>query len=192
MTYSRASGERMQILIVDDQQAMRGALELLFDVHGLPAVSAGSPASALELIRSEDIGLVIQDMNFAEGETSGAGGLALFRAIRALDPELPVLLMTAWTSLETAVLLMREGAADYIAKPWNDDQVAGDGQEPAAAARARARQRAAAIACRACAARDRCAAQPGQLGLRQRRHARAGDAGGQGRTVGCARADHRP
>src|SRR5262245_14732534 len=107
----------MQILIVDDQSAMRGALELLCDVHGLSAVSAASADRALELIRSEDIGLVIQDMNFSDGATSGAEGLALFREIRALDPELPILLMTAWTSLETAVQLMREGAADYFAKP---------------------------------------------------------------------------
>ena len=113
----------MQILIVDDQPAMRSALELLCDVHGLSAVSAASAEQALELIRSEDIGLVIQDMNFSDGATSGAEGLALFREIRALDPELPILLMTAWTSLETAVQLMREGAADYFAKPWQDDKL---------------------------------------------------------------------
>ena len=50
-------------------------------------------------------------------------GLGLFRAIRQLDPDLPVLLMTAWTSLEAAVALMREGAADYFAKPWKDDKL---------------------------------------------------------------------
>jgi len=113
----------MQILIVDDQHAMRDALELLFEVHGLAAITAAGPEEALALIRSEDVGLVIQDMNFADGETSGQGGVALFRAIRALDAELPVLLMTAFTSLETAVELMREGAADYFGKPWNDDKL---------------------------------------------------------------------
>jgi DNA-binding NtrC family response regulator len=113
----------MQILIIDDQAAMRGALELLCDVHGLDALTASSPEQALQLIRTEDVGLVIQDMNFGEGETSGAEGLSLFRAIRELDPDLPVLAMTAWTSLETAVDLMREGAADYFAKPWKDDKL---------------------------------------------------------------------
>ena len=113
----------MDILIVDDQPAMRSALELLCDVHGMPARSAANAEQALELIRSEDIGLVLQDMNFGEGETSGREGVALFRAIRELDPDLPVVLMTAWTSLETAVELMREGAADYIAKPWKDDKL---------------------------------------------------------------------
>jgi len=113
----------MHILIIDDQPAVRSALELLCDVHGLSSVSAATPDRALELIRTEDIGLVIQDMNFSDGATAGDEGVELFRAIRALDPELPVLLMTAWTSLESAVQLMREGAADYFAKPWKDDKL---------------------------------------------------------------------
>ena len=113
----------MQLLIVDDQPAMREALELLFDVHGFSALTASSPDEALALIQREEVGVVIQDMNFREGETSGQGGVALFRAIKQLDPELPVLLMTAWTSLESAVALIKEGAADYFAKPWNDDKL---------------------------------------------------------------------
>jgi DNA-binding NtrC family response regulator len=83
----------MQILIIDDQAAMRGALELLCDVHGFDAMSAASPQEALAMIRNEDIGLVIQDMNFAEGETSGAEGLASLvcsgGVIRANDLGLP-------------------------------------------------------------------------------------------------------
>jgi DNA-binding NtrC family response regulator len=113
----------MQVLIVDDQPAMREALEILFDVHGMSTVTAATPEAALERVRRDDIGVVVQDMNFKDGETSGQGGAALFREIRALDADLPVLLMTAWTSLETAVELVKEGAADYIAKPWNDDKL---------------------------------------------------------------------
>src|SRR6185436_7589817 len=64
--------------------------------------------------------LVLQDMNFSPGATSGEEGIALFRRFRAADPELPVLLLTAWTSLETAVQLVKEGASDYLAKPWDD------------------------------------------------------------------------
>jgi DNA-binding NtrC family response regulator len=59
-------------------------------------------------------------MNFTPGATSGDEGVALFRRVRAIDPELPILLMTAWTSLETAVQLVKEGATDYLAKPWDD------------------------------------------------------------------------
>jgi DNA-binding NtrC family response regulator len=112
-----------KVLIVDDQPAVRTALETLFDVHGLPAVAAGTTAEALDLITREDIGVVVQDMNFTQNQTSGEEGVALFRAIRALDPDMPVLMMTAWASLETAVALVKEGAADYMAKPWNDDKL---------------------------------------------------------------------
>jgi DNA-binding NtrC family response regulator len=62
-------------------------------------------------------------MNFGAGTTSGQEGIALFREIHALDPDLPVILITAWTSLETAVELVKEGAADYVAKPWDDDKL---------------------------------------------------------------------
>jgi DNA-binding NtrC family response regulator len=112
-----------KVLIVDDQPAVRTALETLFEVHELPALSTGTSAEALRLISCEDIGAVVQDMNFTQNRTSGEEGVALFRAIRELDPEMPVLLMTAWASLETAVSLIKEGAADYMAKPWNDDKL---------------------------------------------------------------------
>jgi len=113
----------LKVLIVDDQPAVRAALELLFEIHGIETLSVSSPDGVLDLIASEDIGVVLQDMNFSQENTSGAEGAALFRAIRKLDPDLPVLLMTAWTALETAVSLIKEGAADYFAKPWDDDKL---------------------------------------------------------------------
>ena len=113
----------LKVLIVDDQEAVRTALRVLFEIHDLEVVDTPSPDEALHLIATEDIGVVLQDMNFAEAETSGEEGVALFRRIRALDPDLPVLLMTAWTSLETAVQLVKEGAADYLAKPWDDSKL---------------------------------------------------------------------
>src|SRR6478609_4983350 len=113
----------LKILVVDDQPAVCAALELLFDVHGLETLTARSPERALELVRSEDLGVVLQDMNYHRDATSGEEGEALLRRIKQLDPDLPVLLMTAFQSLETAVRLVREGASDYIAKPWNDDKL---------------------------------------------------------------------
>ncbi len=112
-----------KVLIVEDQPAVRTALEILFEVHQIAASSVGTPKEALAVIRREDIAVVLQDMNFSEGTTSGEEGVELFRALRAIDPELPIVLMTAWTSLETAVALVKEGAADYLAKPWNDDKL---------------------------------------------------------------------
>jgi DNA-binding NtrC family response regulator len=113
----------LKVLIIDDQPAVRTALETLFAVHGLECVSVGTPAEALHLLATEDIGAVVQDMNFAHQNTDGAEGVQLFRAVRALDPDMPILLMTAWTALESAVALIKEGAADYVAKPWDDDKL---------------------------------------------------------------------
>ncbi len=112
-----------KVLIVDDQEAVRTALEVLLDVHGIPSIAASSPAEALDLIRYDDIGVVIQDMNYSKDTTSGQEGAQLFKAIHELDPELPVILITAWTSLETAVELVKAGAADYLAKPWDDQKL---------------------------------------------------------------------
>jgi len=112
-----------RLLVVDHQQAVRTALAVLLELHGIDCFEVSSPEQALDLIRREDVGVVIQDMNFSKDTTSGAEGTALFRAIRALDPDLPVILVTAWTSLEHAVALVKEGAADYLAKPWDDQKL---------------------------------------------------------------------
>ncbi len=114
----------MKVLIADDQPAVCAALQLLFDLHGLPSVVVNRPEDALDLIATEDIGTVVQDMNFTQERTSGEEGVALFRAIKKLDPDLPVVLLTAWSSLETAVQLVKEGASDYMAKPWDDEKLA--------------------------------------------------------------------
>jgi DNA-binding NtrC family response regulator len=114
----------MKVLIADDQPAVCAALQLLFELHGLPSVVVNRPDEALDLIATEDIGAVVQDMNFTQEKTSGEEGVALFRAIKKLDADLPVVLLTAWSSLETAVSLVKEGASDYMAKPWDDDKLA--------------------------------------------------------------------
>jgi len=113
----------LNVLVVDDQASVRTALDVLFELHSIPVMTASTPEEALELVAREDIGLVIQDMNFRRDTTSGEEGVELMRAIRKLDPDLPIVLITAYTSLEMAVQLVKEGANDYIAKPWNDDKL---------------------------------------------------------------------
>jgi DNA-binding NtrC family response regulator len=108
------------VLIVDDNASVVLALRTLLALHDIHSLSCDSPAAALERLAREDIDLVIQDMNFQADTTSGAEGVALFQALRAQQPDLPVILMTAWTHLESAVQLVRAGAADYLAKPWDD------------------------------------------------------------------------
>jgi DNA-binding NtrC family response regulator len=112
-----------RVLVVDDQQAVRTALVVVLELHGISCLEASTPSEALDIVRREDVGVVIQDMNFSTDTTSGAEGMQLFRSIRALDPDLPVILLTAWTSLESAVTLIKEGAADYIGKPWDDQKL---------------------------------------------------------------------
>jgi DNA-binding NtrC family response regulator len=116
----------LKILLVEDQPAVATALQVLFEIRGVDSVVARDPAEALRLLEadaSRSIGLVIQDMNFRPEATSGEEGVALFREIRRRDPGMPVLLLTAWTSLETAVQLVKEGAGDYLAKPWDDEKL---------------------------------------------------------------------
>lgn len=113
----------LRVLIVEDQPAVAKALALLLDVEDIPSVVAHTANDALALIDREEFGVVLQDMNFTEGATSGDEGLNLFRRIREIDHKLPVLALTAWTSIEVAVQMVKEGAADYVAKPWNDDKL---------------------------------------------------------------------
>jgi DNA-binding NtrC family response regulator len=113
----------LPVLIVDDQPAVVKALEVLLDLHDIPHLSASSPDGALQIADSRTLGVVLQDMNFGRNQTSGEQGIELFRALRQTQTEVPILIMTAWASLETAVQLVKEGAADYIEKPWDDDKL---------------------------------------------------------------------
>ena len=108
------------VLVIDDNPAVATALEVLFSLHHIDTVRADSPAAGLRVLEREPVNLVIQDMNFAADTTSGAEGVALFDQIRAAKPDLPIILLTAWTHLEAAVDLVKAGAADYMAKPWDD------------------------------------------------------------------------
>ncbi|CDG85562.1 sigma-54-dependent transcriptional regulator [Janthinobacterium agaricidamnosum] len=108
------------VLIIDDNAAVAVALEVLLSLHDIDALSAASPEEGLALLARHGADLVIQDMNFSADTTSGAEGAALFRQIRARHPDLPVILLTAWTQLDAAVGLIKSGAADYLAKPWDD------------------------------------------------------------------------
>jgi DNA-binding NtrC family response regulator len=108
------------ILIIDDNAAVAVALDVLFSLHDIASLRAASPDEGLALLERHPVDLVIQDMNFSADTTSGDEGVALFHAIRERHPDLPVILLTAWTHLDAAVGLIKSGAADYLAKPWDD------------------------------------------------------------------------
>jgi len=111
------------ILVIDDNPSVATALDVLFSLHDLDTVHADSPEAGLERLRLGDIDLVIQDMNFRADTTSGDEGVALFGQIRQQHPDMPVILLTAWTRLEAAVDLVKAGAADYLGKPWDDHKL---------------------------------------------------------------------
>jgi len=108
------------VLVIDDNPAVATALEVLFSLYELRTIGVDSPEAGLALLEREPVDLVIQDMNFTADTTSGEEGAQLFRAIRRRHPDLPVILLTAWTHLEAAVELVKAGATDYLAKPWDD------------------------------------------------------------------------
>src|SRR5262245_52693790 len=113
----------LSVLVFDDQQTVVDALPILFEVHRISLTSDATRDEVLEKGARGDIGVLVQDMNFSPHETSGREGIELFRAVKKADPEMPILLITAWASLETAVTLVKEGASDYLEKPWDDDRL---------------------------------------------------------------------
>jgi DNA-binding NtrC family response regulator len=107
------------ILIVDDDPSVTASLSLLLKQAGLVSVTASSPDEAMTLLRTHEVRLVLQDMNFSR-QTTGAEGLALLARLRAERPSVPVVLMTAWGSIDLAVQGMKAGAADFVTKPWSN------------------------------------------------------------------------
>jgi len=112
-----------RVLVVDDQADMREALRLLLKVAGYAMTSAESPERALAELEQGEFAAVLVDMNYSQDTTSGREGLALIERVVARWPELPVIAMTAWASIELAVEAMRMGAADFIEKPWQNARV---------------------------------------------------------------------
>ncbi|HEX7991697.1 MAG TPA: sigma-54 dependent transcriptional regulator [Stenotrophomonas sp.] len=112
-----------QILIIDDNTAVATALDVLFSLHDIDTRHATSPEQGLAMLAEHEFDLVLQDMNFTADTTSGEEGQDLFRRIRQAHPDLPVILLTAWTHLDSAVELVKAGASDYLAKPWDDGRL---------------------------------------------------------------------
>lgn len=107
------------ILIVDDDSAVRSSLNFMLKRAGYEIVTVPGPREAMEIVRSEAPALILMDMNFTLS-TSGEEGLTLLKQVRIFRPEVPVILMTAWGSIQLAVQGMQAGAFDFITKPWNN------------------------------------------------------------------------
>ena len=114
---------RPRILIADDQPDVIEALRLLLKSEGFDLQAAASPAQALDRVKEGRFDAALVDLNYTRDTTSGKEGLDLLAGLLELDPALPVVVMTAWGSVEGAVEAMRRGARDYIEKPWDNDRV---------------------------------------------------------------------
>jgi len=113
----------IQVLVVDDNPDILEALDLLLSLHGYKVQTADNRKQAFLAVTRHNINLVIQDMNFDQGVTSGEEGQLLFNELKLLKPDLPIILITAWTQLETAIALVKSGATDYLQKPWDDNKL---------------------------------------------------------------------
>ncbi len=112
-----------RILVADDQPDVLEALRLLLKAEGYQIETAKSPAAVLKAIEARDFALAIIDLNYARDTTSGQEGLDLLAKLQAADATLPVVVMTAWASVEIAVEAMRRGAKDFITKPWENPRL---------------------------------------------------------------------
>jgi sigma-B regulation protein RsbU (phosphoserine phosphatase) len=110
-------------LIADDQPDVLAALHLLLKSEGYQTETVTSPAAAIEAIEQRDFDLVLMDLNYARDTTSGHEGLGLLARIHEIDCTLPVVVMTAWGSIELAVEAIRSGSADFIQKPWDNSHL---------------------------------------------------------------------
>lgn len=115
---------QMRILIADDQPDVLEALRLLLKREGFKIESAESPQQALQMVENRDYDAAIIDLNYTRDTTSGQEGLDLLAKIQAVDAMLPVIVMTAWGSVDLAVEAMRRGARDFMQKPWENERLA--------------------------------------------------------------------
>jgi len=117
------SNHAYRILLADDQSDIRDALRLLLKREGYETHGVASPAEALSAIESREFDAVLMDLNYARDTTSGQEGLDLLSRIQMVDSTLPLIVMTAWSSVEIAVEAMRHGARDFIPKPWENTRL---------------------------------------------------------------------
>ncbi len=109
-----------RLLIADDQRDVLEALRLLLKPEGFTVETATSPAGVLDALASREFDAILIDLNYARDTTSGQEGLDLLSRIQSIDSTLPVIVMTAWGSVEVAVEAMRRGARDFVQKPWEN------------------------------------------------------------------------
>jgi len=113
----------VRVLVCDDQPDVLEALRLLLKGQGCQAVTVDSPGALLRTVRDQSFDLILADLNYTRDTTSGVEGLDLLASLEAQGNAVPVVVMTAWGSVDLAVEAMRRGACDFIQKPWDNERV---------------------------------------------------------------------
>jgi len=111
------------ILIIDDQADVRMSASIALNYQGFECVEADSPLLGLEILASQSVSLILLDMNFSQDTTSGQEGLSFLKNLKDKHIQIPVVVMTAWASVEIAVQAMQLGAVDFIEKPWQNTRL---------------------------------------------------------------------
>ena len=109
-----------KILVIDDQADVRLAATVALQQLGLQCLEAEGPEHAFDVLKSEHISLILLDMNYKLDTTSGEEGLRFLKQLNTLGSTIPVIVMTAWASIDVAVKAMQLGAVDFVEKPWNN------------------------------------------------------------------------
>jgi sigma-B regulation protein RsbU (phosphoserine phosphatase) len=112
-----------RVLIADDQPHVLDALQLLLKSRGYRTEAVTHPVRALQALKSREFDVVLMDLNYTRDTTAGGEGLELVSQIRMIDENLPLVVMTAWSSVDLAVEAMRRGASDFVQKPWGNQQL---------------------------------------------------------------------
>jgi len=112
-----------RILVADDQADILSALKLLLKREGFDVATASSPAGVLDIVAREHVDVALVDLNYTRDTTSGEEGIALVEQLHREHPDLPVVVMTAWATVEVAVKAMQVGANDFLEKPWNNQRL---------------------------------------------------------------------
>jgi DNA-binding NtrC family response regulator len=121
VTTERSASPR--VLVADDQPDVVEALRLLLKPRGFAVSTATSPADVTAAVQQQELDVVLIDLNYTRDTTSGQEGLDLLARLQALDPSLPVVVMTAWGTVDVAVEAMRRGARDFVQKPWDNERL---------------------------------------------------------------------
>jgi len=113
----------LPILIADDQRDVLEALRMMLKSEGLSCVTVPDPEGAVAAVKRQHFACALIDLNYSRDTTSGREGIELIQQLRAIESSLPIVVMTAWGTIDLAVQAMRHGAADFVEKPWDNHRL---------------------------------------------------------------------